>query len=64
METTNKRMRRCSATLIIREMHIKTIMRYYLTAIRKAIIEKSAAINVGMDAEKRKPSCTVSGNEN
>ena len=60
----NQHMKKCLTILTIREMHIKTIMRYYLTAIRKAIIKKSATLNVGMDAEKRKPSCTVSGNEN
>ena len=59
-----RHMKRCSTSLFIREMQIKTKMRYHFTLARMTIIKKSTTTNAGEGVEKREPSYTVGGNVN
>ena len=49
---------------MIREMQIKTSVRYHYMPVRMTAIQKSQAINAGEGVEKREPSYTVGGNAN
>ena len=63
IQMANKHMKRCSASLMIRKIQIKTTMRYQLTPIRVAIINKSTN-NKWEGVEKRERSWAVGRNVN
>ena len=60
----NSHIIRCSTWLIMREMQIKTIMRYCLIPVRMAIIKRLQITNFDKDMEKRETLYTVGRNVN
>ena len=60
IQKTHRHMEVCSASLVIRDIQIKTTMSYPLTPVRAAIINKSTSASE--DVEKGEPLCTVGGN--
>jgi hypothetical protein len=54
-----KHMKKCSPSLAIKDMEIKTTLRFHLTLVRIAIIKNTIKTGVGKDVDKKEPSYTV-----
>jgi hypothetical protein len=55
---------KCSISLAIKEMPIKTTVRVHLTPVRFLIIKKTRTTNAGTDAGKQELSYTLGRNVN
>ena len=62
IQIASRHMQKCSTSLILKEMQIKTTKRYHLTPVRRAIIKKFTKSNVGEGVGKREHSKIVGRN--
>jgi hypothetical protein len=59
-----KHMKKCSPSVAIKEIQIKTTLRFHLTPVKIAIIRTPQPTGVGEDMGKKEPSYTAGRNAN
>ena len=55
-------MKQCSTSLIMREIQVKTTIKYHFALVRTAIIKKQKTASVVQIVEKREHLCTTGEN--
>jgi hypothetical protein len=61
VQMAKRHMKKCSTSLTIKKMQIKTMLRFHLTPVRMAIIKNTNNNNVDEDVGKRNPHTLLVG---
>jgi hypothetical protein len=64
VQVTSKFMKKCSTSLAIKEMQIKTALRFHLNSVIMAIFKSKTITSAGDNAVNQEPLYIVGGNEN